>query len=78
MIREEEHDWYDEDIDMLCHAMLKAREAFMDYFDELGIDAAYFELEMTGYVTSVEFERLERVDMDFDYREDGGENDVLS
>ncbi len=60
----DDYDWYDEDMDTLAKAMLKAQEAFNDYFDKMGLDGAYWELELTGYVLSTDFDRWKKITME--------------
>lgn len=56
-------DDYEDDEKMLCKAMLKAKEAFEQYFMNIGIDAAYFEIELSGYVLDVNFKRMNQIVM---------------
>ncbi len=60
----DDYDWYDENMDSLAKAMLKAKQAFNDYFDRMGLDGAYWELELTGYVLSNDFDRWKKITME--------------
>ena len=60
---EKEVIYYDDDVEHLCKAMLKAQEAFNEYFEEQSIDGAYFSLYLTGYVLSDEFQKLKEIEM---------------
>ena len=60
----DDYDWYDDDMDTLAKAMLKAQEAFNDYFDRMGLDGAYWELELTGYVLTDDFNRWKKITME--------------
>ena len=53
----------DEDLLKLSEAMLEAKQAFEDYFEEQGLDAAYWALDLKGYTLSVSFEPLEQIEM---------------
>lgn len=73
----EDFDWYDHNMEELSKAMLKAKEAFEEHFEEKGMDGAYWDLELTGYVLTSNFERCKKVEMDFTFKEkndEGGEN----
>ena len=56
-------DNYEDDEKMLCEAMFKAKEAFDQYFTSVGIDAAYYELELSGFTLDVEFKRMNQIVM---------------
>lgn len=58
--------WYDEDMEELSIAMLKAREAFEDHFKENEIDSSRFKLELKGTILSVNFKPLRSTKMEFD------------
>lgn len=47
----------------LTKAMFKAKEAFEKYFEDQGYDAAYWALDLKGYVLSMDFKPLEKVKM---------------
>lgn len=69
-------DWYQEDMETLSKAMLEARRAFDKYLnEERNIDGAYFELELTGHLLDVEFDRFKKIDMQFHPDEDGDSNE---
>ena len=56
--------YYDNEVEDLCKAMLKAQQAFDDYWESVEIDGAYYSLEMKGYIlTSEGFEKLKEVTM---------------
>jgi len=68
MKRKIEYDWYEEEMEILSKAMLKAREAF-DYYinDEMNLDGAYFKLDMKGYIlSSDELHKMDSIEMKFD------------
>lgn len=54
-MQEEEYDWYDHDMEHLAKAMLKAQEAFNQYFDDQSLDGAYWDLRLKGHKLSSEF-----------------------
>ena len=56
-------DDYEDDEKMLCEAMFKAKEAFEQYFMNIGVDAAYYELELSGFTLDVDFERMNQIIM---------------
>jgi len=51
------------DREILCKAMMVAHEAFDKYISDLGLDAAYFSLYMTGYLLGSDFTKLEEIKM---------------
>ena len=68
MKRKIEYDWYEEEMEILSKAMLKAREAF-DYYinDEMNLDGVYFKLDLKGYIlSSDELHKMNSVEMKFD------------
>lgn len=73
----EDYDWYDEDMEHLSKAMLRAKEAFENYFKEQGLDGAYWTLNLTGYtLTTGDFKPLDKIEMKFDpINENGGEEE---
>jgi hypothetical protein len=65
MDKDMEDDVEVESSEVLCKAMMKAKKAFEDCIDcDFGEDAAYYELELTGYVLGSEFSRMSRIRMD--------------
>lgn len=68
-MNEEEDFWYNDEIETLTIAMLKAKQAFNEYInEEEGLDGSYFELEMAGYVLDAyDLERMREVKIDFRY-----------
>lgn len=74
MMKDREEDlFYEQDMELLSKAMLTANEAFNEFFEEQGLDGAFFDVEMTGYVLSTNFERMRKVDMDFMLPQDDDE-----
>ena len=57
--------WFDDDKKVLVEAMLEAEKRFKEYInDELGLDGAYWDIELTGYVlSSHDFSKMEKVEM---------------
>ena len=53
----------DEALDDLFNAMKAAREGFDKYFEERGVDGAYFQLDMRGYVLDFEFQRWKIIEI---------------
>jgi len=53
----------EDEVMMLCGAMLRAKESFDEYFNEKGLDGAYWALYLTGYTLTSEFEKLKEVKM---------------
>ena len=68
MKRKIEYDWYEEEMEILSKAMLKAREAFDHYLnDEMNLDGAYFKLDLKGYIlSSDELHKMDSIEMKFD------------
>lgn len=46
---------------IMFEAMEKAREAFKQHFSEYGLDAAFFDLKMEGFMLDTSFEPTEKV-----------------
>lgn len=65
MMDEEEDLFYEDNMELLSKAMLEANQAFNEFFEEEGLDGAYFDLKMTGFVLDVNFEPMKKVDMEF-------------
>jgi len=67
-------DWYEDNMKILSDAILEAKQRFDEYInDELNLDGAYFELEMTGYVLDDEFDTWKEIYMKFERDKDGDE-----
>jgi len=62
-------DW-DDDMRALFEAMLAAEKAFCEYLDKHDWDAAFFELDLTGYKLGSEFEKLRKVTLSNVYDEE--------
>ncbi len=68
---EEEYEIREDDLKMLSEAMIEAKESFENYFQERGIDGAYFDIVMEGFVLDIDFNKwksikIERVELDDD------------
>jgi len=50
-----------EDLDNLFDAMKQAKIAFDNYFHSKGIEGAYFNLELKGYVLDSEFKKWKEI-----------------
>jgi len=57
VMTENEVDENEESLDELFVAMKKAKKAFEKHFEDLGIEGAYFKLELKGYVLDSEFHK---------------------
>lgn len=53
----------DESAAELSMAMLKAKEAFEQYFEDQGYDAAYWALDLKGYVLSIDLNPLHEIEI---------------
>jgi len=68
----ERPDW-DDDMRALFEAMIAAEKAFCKYLNDHDWDAAFFELDLTGYKLGCEFERLRKVTLSNVYETERGE-----
>lgn len=60
------YDWYDEPMEILSKAMLRAKQAFDEYINnELEMDGSYFNLKLEGEITDIEYTPMNRLFMDF-------------
>ncbi len=64
MTNKHEEFWYDEEKEHLTKALLKAQQAFNTYFDKQGLDGAYFDIELTGYLRNTDLtKRLQKIEI---------------
>lgn len=61
----EETDYYEENVEVLAKAMLEAKKRFDEYFEENGLDGAFWDLKLEGIVLTQDFEPWKRITMDF-------------
>jgi hypothetical protein len=69
------------DVQLLCQAMEAAQKSFEQFFEERGLDGAYWQLYLTGYVLASDFSKFKEVRMSlngmgnevFQYPNVGGE-----
>lgn len=56
--------------EMAMAALIKARDAFLQYFEDEGCDAAYWDYRFTAWVVDSSFEhRLTRVEIEHEVKE---------
>jgi len=51
------------DEEILCKAMVDAKEAFDESINKQGYDPAYYALYLTGYTLTTNFKKLEEISM---------------